>query len=599
MVRNGEAYCGDMSAAWGRNGIRLFAVAALFAAACSSKGPAEVPVAQATSGTIDESVLATGSLAAKQSWPLTAPSPGKVAELFVRNGDQVEAGQPVMRIDSPLVEGLLAQSRSSAADAAEQCSGGVSVAGISTTNGLGGTLSTLGGALGALMGIADQAQGTLAGLIPPGLTLGTGPGSLDPEALRKQLETGLVDNLTQALGPQLDQSITEAFGDALTTEITAVITDLMGKSASNEFASAIASRLSEALGATFSKAISEKLTASVTEGLGGEIGKLVDQAVNFQVELAKTSMAGLQGLGASLEPLRQNFTQALGGLATSVMGVTASAPGTQPVADAAQGLACTLRDATGSTVLAAQQAKNDLVVKAPAAGTVVLGDSGGANGTNPLDSISGLLGGALPLGLGDLGALGGGGSSRKRFSVGTNVGVGEGLLTVYDMGGFLAVADFEEAQVIKLVTGAPAEVRLEALGRTIPGTLTFVTPNGTSSGSTPRFEAEVTLEPSDASQMAGLLGGMVAQITINLNKIGPGTVVRDAAIVRDDEAASFLYVIENGKAKARKVQIIGSDGVFTAVTGVKAGDEVVLSPRTVTNGQSVKGVARNIGAGKG
>lgn len=582
-----------MSAARVKQGTRLATVLLVLVAGCSGKGPTEVPVAQATTGTIDESVLATGSLAAKQSWPVNAPSPGKVAELFVRNGDQVEAGQSIMRIDSPVVEGLLAQARTSAADAAEQCSSGVSVAGISVDNGLGSTLASLGGALAALGGIADQTQGILAGLIPPGLSSGTGPGGLDPEALRKQLQTGLVDNLTKALGPQLDQTITKAFGDALTAEITTVLTDLMGDGASNELAAAIAEKLGEVLGATFSKAIAEQLTGSITEGLGGEIGRLVDQAVNFQLELAKTSMAGLEGLGASLEPLRQQFNQALGGLATSVMGVTAAAPGTQPVADAAQGLACTLRDTTGTTVLVAQQAKNDLLVKAPAAGTVVLGDSGGANGTNPLDSISGLLGGSLPLGLGDLGALGGG-AARKRFSVGTTVGVGEGLLTVYDMGGFLAVADFEEAQVVKLVQGAPAEVRLEALDRTIPGTLTFVTPNGASSGSAPRFEAEVTLEPSDPSQMLGLLGGMVAQIKINLNKIGPGTVVRDAAIVRDDEAASFLYVIEDGKARARKVEIIGSDGVFTAVTGVKAGDEVVLSPRTVTNGESVKGVSRNI-----
>ncbi len=586
-----------MRAAWGKQGISLSIALVLLTSACSSKGPAEVPIAQSVTGTIDESVLATGRLSAKQSWPLTASSPGKVAELFVRNGDQVEAGQQIMRLDSPVVEGLLAQSKSSAADAAKQCSSGVSVAGISTTNGLGNTIASLGGSLSALMAIADQAQGTLAGLVPPGLT-GTGPGNFDPEALRQQLKTGLIDNLNKALGPQLDQTITKAFNDALTAEIGAIITDLIGESASNEFANTIATRLAEALGATFTKAIAEQLTASVRDGLGGEIGKLVDQAVTFQLELAKTSMAGLQGLGQSLDPLRDQFTQALGGLATSVLGVTAAAPGVQPVADAAQGLACTLSNATGTTALVAQQAKNDLLVKAPAAGTVVLGDSGGANGSNPLDAISGLVGGALPMGLGDLGALGGGGTSRKRFSVGTSVGLGEGLFTVYDMGGFLAVADFEEAQVIKLATGAPAEIRLDALGRTIPGTLTFVTPNGTSSGNTPRFEAEVTLEPADASQMAGLLGGMVAQIKINLNKIGPATLVRDAAIVRDDEAASFLYVVENGKAKANKVQIIGSDGVVTAVTGLKAGAQVVLSPRTVTNGQEVKGVIRKLGAAK-
>lgn len=544
-------------------------------------------MAKATSGTLDESVLATGSLTAKQSWPVSAPSPGKVAELFVRNGDQVQAGQSIMRIDSPAVEGLLAQSKSTAADAAKQCASGVSVAGISVTNGLGGTLTSLGGAMGALLGIADQAQGALGAANPFG--------SLDPETLRTQIQSGLVDSLTKALGPQLDQAITEAFNAALTDAVSDVITDVLGTSASNQLATAIVEKIAEALGATFSTAIAKQLTGEISKGLGSEIGKIVDQAVNFQIELAKTSLAGLQSFAGSLDPIRQQFDQALGNLATSVMGVTTAAPGTQPVADAAQSLACTLRDATGTTAFVAQQAKNDLLVKAPAGGTVVLGDSGGANGTSPLDSISGLLGDSLPLGLGSLSALGGGGSNRKRFAVGTSVGIGEGILTVYDMGGFLAVADFEEAQVVKLVQGSSAEVRLEALGRTIPGTLTFVTPNGTKSGNTPRFEAEVTLEPTDATQVAGLLGGMVAQIKINLNKVGPGTIVRDAAIVRDDEAASFLYVIENGKARSRKVEIIGSDGVFTVVTGVKAGDEIVLSPRTVTNGQSIKGVSRSVG----
>ncbi len=584
-----------MYSAWGKPGFGLFIALTVVATGCASGGQDEVPVAKAVTGIIEESVLANGNLQAKQSWPVAASSPGKVAELFVRNGDQVQAGQEIMRLDSPVVEGLLAQSKSSAADAAKQCASGVSVAGINTTNGLGNTLASLGGSLSALMALADQGQGILAGLIPPGLTLGTGPGSISPDALRDQLKNGLIANINKTLGPTLSNSITKAFNDAIAAEVSAIIGDLVGDGASTELVAAITSRLTEALTKTFTKSITDQLTSEITAGLGAEIGALVDQVVNFQMELAKTSMAGLQGVGQSLDVLRKQFNDSLGGLATSVLGVSTGAPGVQNVADSAQSLACTLRDATGTTALIAQQAKNDLLVKAPSAGTIVLGDSGGSNGTNPLDAVSGLVGGSLPFGLNDIGGLAGG-SSRKRFSVGTNVGLSEGLFTVYDMGGFIAVADFEEAQVVKLATGAPAEVRLEALGRTIPGTLTFVTPNGTSSGSSPRFEAEITLEPSDAAQVAGLLGGMVAQVKINLNKIGPATLVRDAAIVRDDEAESFLYVIENGKAKANKVQIIGSDGVTTAVTGVKPGDEVVLSPRTVTNGQSVKGVARKVGA---
>lgn len=591
----GTTYSNHMYSAWGKRGFGLFIALTVVATGCSSGGPDEVPVAKAVTGIIEESVLANGNLQAKQSWPVAASSPGKVAELFVRNGDQVQAGQEIMRLDSPVVEGLLAQSKSSAADAAKQCASGVSVAGINTTNGLGNTLASLGGSLSALMALADQGQGILAGLIPPGLTLGTGPGSISPEALRDQLKNGLIVNVNKTLGPTLNNSITKAFNDAIAAEVSAIIGDLVGDGASTELVAAITSRLTEALTKTFTKSITDQLTSEITAGLGAEIGALVDQVVNFQMELAKTSMAGLQGVGQSLDVLRKQFNDSLGGLATSVLGVSTGAPGVQNVADSAQSLACTLRDATGTTALIAQQAKNDLLVKAPSAGTLVLGDSGGSNGTNPLDAVSGLVGGSLPFGLNDIGGLAGG-SSRKRFSVGTNVGLSEGLFTVYDMGGFIAVADFEEAQVVKLATGAPAEVRLEALGRTIPGTLTFVTPNGTSSGNSPRFEAEITLEPSDAAQVAGLLGGMVAQVKINLNKIGPATLVRDAAIVRDDEAESFLYVIENGKAKANKVQIIGSDGVITAVTGVKPGDEVVLSPRTVTNGQSVKGVARKVGA---
>lgn len=592
---DGTTYSNHMYSAWGKRGFGLFIALTVVATGCSSGGPDEVPVAKAVTGIIEESVLANGNLQAKQSWPVAASSPGKVAELFVRNGDQVQAGQEIMRLDSPVVEGLLAQSKSSAADAAKQCASGVSVAGINTTNGLGNTLVSLGGSLSALMALADQGQGILAGLIPPGLTLGTGPGSISPEALRDQLKNGLIANVNKTLGPTLNNSITKAFNDAIAAEVSAIIGDLVGDGASTELVAAITSRLTEALTKTFTKSITDQLTSEITAGLGAEIGALVDQVVNFQMELAKTSMAGLQGVGQSLDVLRKQFNDSLGGLATSVLGVSTGAPGVQNVADSAQSLACTLRDATGTTALIAQQAKNDLLVKAPSAGTLVLGDSGGSNGTNPLDAVSGLVGGSLPFGLNDIGGLAGG-SSRKRFSVGTNVGLSEGLFTVYDMGGFIAVADFEEAQVVKLATGAPAEVRLEALGRTIPGTLTFVTPNGTSSGNSPRFEAEITLEPSDAAQVAGLLGGMVAQVKINLNKIGPATLVRDAAIVRDDEAESFLYVIENGKAKANKVQIIGSDGVITAVTGVKPGDEVVLSPRTVTNGQSVKGVARKVGA---
>ena len=118
-----------MSAA--RHLVRVAAVASVVTLAvtgCSGDGGAGVQVAKVGRATVVEVVEAPATVTARASAAVSSPADGSVAELRVREGQQVRAGQVLLRVESPDARRRLRQAlRADARAASAGTSGGVAV----------------------------------------------------------------------------------------------------------------------------------------------------------------------------------------------------------------------------------------------------------------------------------------------------------------------------------------------------------------------------------------------------------------------------------------------------------------------------------------
>jgi HlyD family secretion protein len=107
-------------------------LAVLTLSACNGGHDAALTVAPVGRATVTEVVEAPATVTAKASATLSATSDGTVATLRVRDGQQVRAGQVLLRIESPSARRALRQAQAADADAAS----------AGSVPGLGGGLST-------------------------------------------------------------------------------------------------------------------------------------------------------------------------------------------------------------------------------------------------------------------------------------------------------------------------------------------------------------------------------------------------------------------------------------------------------------------------
>jgi len=75
------------------------------------RGPALVEAAAAQTRDLVDAASAVGTLRANETVMLRSEVPGRIAALFFRDGDQVKAGQIILRLDASLQEAELAQAK--------------------------------------------------------------------------------------------------------------------------------------------------------------------------------------------------------------------------------------------------------------------------------------------------------------------------------------------------------------------------------------------------------------------------------------------------------------------------------------------------------
>jgi multidrug efflux pump subunit AcrA (membrane-fusion protein) len=148
--------------------------AALMVSACDRDDELEIETARVVSGEVVETVAAAAELEPAARVAVTAPAGGEIVELHVDDGDEVEAGDPLLRLRSDTIELQIAQAEAAleAADAMTGLSGG------------GVDISPLFGAV----------RGQLEAVLPPLLDgLDHQAAQIEDDDVREEFEASLAD----------------------------------------------------------------------------------------------------------------------------------------------------------------------------------------------------------------------------------------------------------------------------------------------------------------------------------------------------------------------------------------------------------------------
>jgi multidrug efflux pump subunit AcrA (membrane-fusion protein) len=119
-----------------RNGIAVtgILVSTLLVSGCGGGPDRSITKAPVGFGAVTEVVEAPATITPKSEITVSAAADGKIAGLMVQDGQQVAAGQPLLRIDSPAAQAQLAQAKAADAQAAASASNNSGFSGIDFTN---------------------------------------------------------------------------------------------------------------------------------------------------------------------------------------------------------------------------------------------------------------------------------------------------------------------------------------------------------------------------------------------------------------------------------------------------------------------------------
>jgi RND family efflux transporter MFP subunit len=147
------------------------------------------------------------------------------------------------------------------------------------------------------------------------------------------------------------------------------------------------------------------------------------------------------------------------------------------------------------------------------------------------------------------------------------------VLTVQQLNSLKAVINVSEADFTKVKVGMPANITLDIYGNeNFTGKVSLIYP--TIDAATHTFGVEVTINNKEAK----VRPGMYARVELNFGT-GQSIVVPDAAVQKQAGSNDkYIYTVENGLAKYRKVELgrrLSAD--YEILSGIKQGDEVVIA----------------------
>ena len=281
--------------------------------------------------------------------------------------------------------------------------------------------------------------------------------------------------------------------------------------------------------------------------------------------------------------------------ATARQALAQTNSGLAGIGRAAQALADAQRAQTRAALSAAQGTVAALAVRAPIAGTVVLGGVSGGSSSNSSSSLlaqlpSSLQGTAQSL-------LGGSGGSSASvvgvLEVGTPVSSGTSLLTVTDVSALTLAVSVDETDILTVKPGVTADIEFDAVpGLTYTGAVTSVdlAPTTSSRGGV-SYVVRLSLDPgvTDTGERAPVpRPGMSAVVSLKVLTAKDVVAVPAAAVFRDGKHDA-VWVVDGGVARRRDVQLgAQGDELIQVASGLSTKETVVVKGADkVTEGMQV------------
>ncbi|MCU1693648.1 MAG: efflux transporter, family, subunit [Frankiales bacterium] len=234
------------------------AAAVLLLAGCSGGDAARVQTGTVTRGTVAEVVEAAGTVTPRASAAVVSPADGTVTSVAVEDGQQVAAGQVLLRLSSPSAQAALSRALAANAVAGSTGVAGQALAGVqlqqaraavdalvvraplagvvtlgagaaaggTDLSGLLGSLpSALQGAAGSALGAAPPAASTTTNDVSPGAPVGTGTPLLtvtDLSSLGVAAEVDETDVLQVRTGTAAEVTVDAVPGTTYRATVTSV-----------------------------------------------------------------------------------------------------------------------------------------------------------------------------------------------------------------------------------------------------------------------------------------------------------------------------------------------------------------------------------------
>lgn len=179
---------------------------------------------------------------------------------------------------------------------------------------------------------------------------------------------------------------------------------------------------------------------------------------------------------------------------------------------------------------------------------------------------------------------------RRFVEPGQSVIAGQELLTLAEMEAAEIYVETDENNLGKLVIGQTAHIIAPAYpDRPFTGTLTQIGPNVD-------FERGVVglrLKPGPLPEF--VLPNMTVDVNLEVARFTNALAVPTSSVLEKDRQASVL-VLTDGHARRQAVVVLGRNPQWTAVNGLRSGDQILVQATAVADGRAVRGVSPASGA---